>query len=369
MPSCARGSRQLWQIPGAQLLLLLLLAFCGQPTAGQIVGLNVLNPFQLLQQLGLFTDDTFFADMYNLFFGKRRLVCGMKLLTIFGRNPNNSLFGVEYRENSVMILPEAGIYEGIEDIEEYVSFATQASPYIASGPGLPHFEPRIVGFNGEECEYHWSILNFYEMDATLVEQQASFTAPLLIKIFMDYDEVYMRRAYVHYTKPFLAYFFSLLATRSTAEFVCNEVWGSAACAQQLGVAPPPDDCVERMLELPLATGDLFVDGDSFGCRLLHAAFAHTNARHCAHVSLDPLDTDPDGGTVCAESSQLPLTDFFTTDEMEQFVQFAQVGSAASCHYVYCSDVRLTLKPYLFAGPGSGSRSWVYSNVECSRISM
>ena len=86
------------------------------------------------------------------------------------------------------------------------------------------------------------------------------------------------------------------------------------------VADRPE-CRDQLAALPIADGDdLYVDGNSQGCRNLHAFLAvQTPEQHCPHISLSPLE-DPDGKIKCQETSRqnLQVSDLFADAEMKAF---------------------------------------------------
>lgn len=59
----------------------------------------------------------------------------------------------------------------------------------------------------------------------------------------------------------------------------------------------------------------YIDGNSQGCRYLHAVFALKNPFHCAHVSLIPA-VDPDGDYICHWSAELSPEEMFTQTEVD-----------------------------------------------------
>ena len=94
------------------------------------------------------------------------------------------------------------------------------------------------------------------------------------------------------------------------------------------------DCVDQLAELDITTGDnLYFDGYSQGCRALHAVFAESNTHHCAHISFAPIQ-DADGKVKCQESSNIQVTELFTSDELlyidEYCLQQAELDFSPDC---------------------------------------
>ena len=74
-------------------------------------------------------------------------------------------------------------------------------------------------------------------------------------------------------------------------------------------------CLKRLSNLPLKEGeDNWIDGNSRGCRYLHAVFARTNQFHCAHVSFIPAE-DSKGDIKCQTSANMLPEEFFTQTEI------------------------------------------------------
>ena len=313
--------------PHTTLLLLLCItsSFFFQPTAAFGFGFgSVTDIIRQLDDLSIFRFRFFATDFYNLFWGKRKLQCALKMQRLIDAT-GPSLEG-GYRDDSIMILPEAGPYVGNDAILEYIHFAdSQYSPYLLEGPKERGQIQTVVGYDGEgQCEFHWHRMNAYSMDADYVGGDHHFVLPVLTKGFLDYEEEYLKAAHVFYSKPFLLYFFGeLLSTRQVAEFVCNDALGSQDCIDIVG--PPPVDCVDRFQEdLPLTDPNDYVDGNSQSCRILHATFVPRNPAHCAHVTLSPSDQDTKGFVKCSASYQLKHSRFFSDTDMEDFYQFQRV---------------------------------------------
>jgi len=62
----------------------------------------------------------------------------------------------------------------------------------------------------------------------------------------------------------------------------------------------------------------YIDGNSRGCRIIHAYFASTNPDHCPHISFE-ADEDVNGLVKCNKSKLAPLTDIFSEMELGLFM--------------------------------------------------
>ena len=82
-----------------------------------------------------------------------------------------------------------------------------------------------------------------------------------------------------------------------------------------------DRCLRRYNRLPSydeIDGAAYFDGDSKGCRNLHAIFAATNPFHCPHVSFAP-DKDDKGVIKCHESQGISVADIFPQEILDAFL--------------------------------------------------
>ena len=73
------------------------------------------------------------------------------------------------------------------------------------------------------------------------------------------------------------------------------------------------------------TDEVYIDGNSHGCRSFHAHYASLNSFHCPHISFVPME-DGNGKTKCQTSEGLQATDFFTETDLANFDTFMQENS-------------------------------------------
>ena len=125
---------------------------------------------------------------------------------------------------------------------------------------------------------------------------------------------------LYMTAPFTeAVLTTQLQTRQVDEFVCDVLLGSV-CMDELGDQAEQGltkrGCLKHLSNLPLAEDEnRYVNGNSQGCRYLHAVFALTNPFHCAHVSLIPAK-DPKGNYICHWSADLSPDELFTQTKID-----------------------------------------------------
>ena len=73
-------------------------------------------------------------------------------------------------------------------------------------------------------------------------------------------------------------------------------------------------CISQFDALPAFDNELWVDGNSKTCRVLHAVYARQNTLHCPHVSF-AAEVDSNGLKRCYNSELLGAADFFTEEEI------------------------------------------------------
>ncbi len=77
----------------------------------------------------------------------------------------------------------------------------------------------------------------------------------------------------------------------------------------------PIPCIDKLLGLKQQNLTGLLDGNTFGCRLLHASLATENSDHCPHISFLP-EEDKNGNIKCQESKGVAASDLFTEFELD-----------------------------------------------------
>ena len=227
-----------------------------------------------------------------------------------------------FRNDSIMELAQAGVYQGTANIEEYVKFAySDFSPYYTCCNDYIERKIKFLGYADGQCEFLSISNSDYETNPdTTAEIPAKYQVVVGVKLYFDLEARYIKRINVYYTDDLLRVAFDvLLNSPNTREFVCSVMNGP--CANVLNVT---SNCTEQLLTLPSAEGEqYFIDGKSQGCRVLHAVFANTNPdNHCAHLSFTPLE-DPNGSIKCQSSKGTLPSSLFTERELQLFKDFSE----------------------------------------------
>lgn len=229
-----------------------------------------------------------------------------------------SKFPKFFKDDSIMTLAQAGTYEGVASIAEYVSFALSTSPYFETGPDRQASAFQFTNFDAQNkiCEFRLITKSRYTTEPASTRFAAEFNNTAMFKIFLDFDNTYVTRVNVFYPTGFLSFFFDvLLNSDKTRDFVCSTM--SNPCN-----LPPSTKrrCMKKLKNLP-TTIESYFDSNSQGCRALHAVFAKDNPEHhCAHLSFTPM-LDPDNKIKCQESSNILPTDLFDAVDFEVFNAF------------------------------------------------
>jgi hypothetical protein len=279
-----------------------------------------------VQSFNLFFNDWFDRNNDSILFPKIR--CYLALLRI-GRildfnNSNIDRYTSFLRNDSVVELVQTGIYQGANNIEEYLKFSFYAySPYILS-EGETQSKNHFLGYNNGQCIFLATYSTPYTMDPTTTNAPSSpFDVVYMLKTYLDFEQRYISRINVYYTNDFLRiYFDKFLNSDKTRTFVCNVMEGP--CMSILNTTYDNTTCTAILKDLPTADGtDYYIDGKSQGCRALHAVFANTNPiNHCAHLSYTPLQ-DPAGNIKCQISKNKLPSELFTEQDFQLFKSFAE----------------------------------------------
>jgi len=226
-----------------------------------------------------------------------------------------------FRDTSKVTLSEAGEYTGAEDIEEYVRFASGSSPYFKNKSreilGVKS-SFKIADKEARTCTFVQQTLVKNMIDPEF-GREATVLYQVMAKIVFEYDDNYISKLYVFYSKEFISYLFgTLLNTDKIRDFICDVSSSQSCNATHIGTNH--QQCVSQLKDIPILTNGAF-DGKDYGCRALHAVFAAKNARHCPHISFEPQE-DSKGNIKCQESKRFEPSDLFDKEDMGSFFLFA-----------------------------------------------
>lgn len=182
-----------------------------------------------------------------------------------------------FDSSSSVTLAEGGTYQGVDNIFEYIKFATPARPFILTENRI---ETRIqpLGFDTttQSCTFLLAIPTEYELDGKHAIPY-SFTLVQLTKVRYNSESNKVEKIFVYYTKPYLEFIFGhALRSRKTFEYVCSVMKNNCDRVYQDNGIQNLQQCILQLQLLPPLTTGGYFDGDDTGCRILHAVLAETN---------------------------------------------------------------------------------------------
>eukprot|EP00549_Striatella_unipunctata_P004866 CAMPEP_0118683802 /NCGR_PEP_ID=MMETSP0800-20121206/6260_1 /TAXON_ID=210618 ORGANISM="Striatella unipunctata, Strain CCMP2910" /NCGR_SAMPLE_ID=MMETSP0800 /ASSEMBLY_ACC=CAM_ASM_000638 /LENGTH=274 /DNA_ID=CAMNT_0006580377 /DNA_START=135 /DNA_END=956 /DNA_ORIENTATION=+ len=227
-----------------------------------------------------------------------------------------------FREDSRMIVAEAGVFKGVDAIEEYARFVSKNSPYMrskASVRNLADMEIFVKIENGV-CTYLQAFEEEYVTEPS-TSRPTRFRSVAMVKVYYDVKNKYFPQANLYYTKRTLNHFFGeVLESTETRRYVCSVM--KDVCGYQYD---NQESCEEKLNRLPVLQGKSHLDGNSQACRVLYAAFAETNPeQHCPHLSFDPMP-DKRGAYKCqGQGGRLEPSNLFTREDFNFYRDFARL---------------------------------------------
>jgi hypothetical protein len=298
------------------ILSLLLRLFVALPPFASSSAANVLPDFGLLPRL------RFPGGIFSLF--RNRCHAAYPLFVRFALRDFD--YTVITWEDSVMQLAQAGTYVGPADIQEYGSFLTTESPFLKEQSiDLGRLDIRYAGYDDTGgCIFNLAFYWYHGHEGATNTYAASYNYPIMFKAFFNPTEKYATRINVFFAPGFFQFvFFQLFDSIQTRQYICSVYNGP--CADVIDEELNADnDCESLLAALPMANGDkLWIDGNSQGCRALHAAFAEDNpTNHCAHISFQP-QLDPKGNFKCQETEGVLPTDLFNAEDFEFWNEYCE----------------------------------------------
>jgi hypothetical protein len=255
------------------------------------------------------------------------LQCYLRLLVLF-RNPFDiSLdnFGQYVSDDAELILAQTGRYFGKDGITEYIRFVVaENSKYFKSSVREGTWAD-FVEYDKEagQCIFRFYLYGKSSMDPDFTSStgvEGDLPSAVMGKLFLNYHDGLLDDIHVFIPENVLDLLFNnFLVSDNTRNFICGVREGP--CADYLA-EDPPLDCAGALANLPSSTNEIYFDGKSQGCRALHAIFAETNPKHCAHISFAP-QTDSDGVIKCQESEGIKVTDVFSEQDLDAIDKFCK----------------------------------------------
>jgi hypothetical protein len=234
-----------------------------------------------------------------------------------------------FREDSFTILAQAGRYTGPANIEEYGRFADETSPYIDIRSRVAAAAPQFKGMSDDgTCEFLQIFTEQHHTSATN-SRASTYNMAIMVRVFYELSDNKISSVRSFFPQPYLDFFFGVvLNTSRTRNFICATMEDKCPETHALNfdlvsTAEASNRCMLLLETLPVTAGNIsYFDGNSQGCRALHAAFASRNSAHCAHISFVP-ESDENGNIKCQDSSDILISELFDPQDLLSYESFVQ----------------------------------------------
>lgn len=252
-----------------------------------------------------------------------RVACAVRYQLLGFQLTNYDEYPTYFREDSVMELAQAGTYKGLQAIQEYVTFTAPDSTYLTGGTYVISDMSRLGGYDPKTglCIFDLAVRRRFETDPTTTNPDTlPFDGYSGAKLYYDLCNNYITRIDLWFPLGLVNHVFvDILESTQTRDYICNQL--ATSCAPYISDFDAAT-CQSNLAALPAVTNGEYSDGDSSGCRALHAAFVSLRPEvHCAHVSLSPTDLDPDGSAKCSQSKGTLVSDVFAEEDLAFFRKF------------------------------------------------
>lgn len=225
-----------------------------------------------------------------------------------------------FNESTELELPEVGIYVGPSGIREYVQITV--SKYFESdtryiyGPDV--IPLRVASKN--ECV----VLVTFGLKSNMSPEYTRggmLERGVGAKIHYSAEPFKVSKIYVYYSQEYQDHLFrTFLDTEAVRDDVCN--WMEKSCEEVYNFNNlTQQSCRQEWDALPISEEGFRIDGNSKGCRIVHAAMAALNKKHCPHISFLPIE-DINGKVKCQTSGMRGPLDVFTQWELDKFRETA-----------------------------------------------
>lgn len=249
-----------------------------------------------------------------------------------------------FNDNSTFLLAETGIYQGADEIQEYVAFIQ--AKYFSSFTSEERLFLQIAEASWNTCQVNLFFTNTAILNSAVTGSSGclEFLGATKIKYTPGFAALFggfvVNQVTLFYPGPLLAQLFgTALNTNEVGAYVCGVMENSCnSTFVANNLTTSPDACPTKFSSLDPVGPDGYLDGNTKGCRILHAAFAESNDAHCAHISFIP-ELDPKGQIKCQTGDGLELSDLFTPQELDDIVA-AGVQFGLDPETLYTSECQL-----------------------------
>jgi hypothetical protein len=189
-----------------------------------------------------------------------------------------------FRSDSQCHLLQTGVYKGPDGIEEYMRFTV--SKYFAERP-WEKSEKSFIRYNEEkgECEFRSLQEGRLITSDVYTDAKLDITRTIMLKLYFNFQKNYITTMDLYFAPGYIGLVAQSITGVNSEDNICNMMAGPCNA-----IVTQHSDCRTKLANLPGSEGSLiYIDGNTVGCRALHAIFAETNPNdHCAHLSFEPL---------------------------------------------------------------------------------
>lgn len=237
-----------------------------------------------------------------------------------------SAWGRAVSNDTVMRFYATGEYRGYAEIEEYVR---TLDPFQSAFFDSRDYLHRDIVFRSADS--HTCTFVAYEINKRyrVGPPESEWVVPKMNKIKIDgaTGNIISWDIYIH--PDGWAFLWLSRDVMQTAIQMCGLM--QAYCPQTWGFNEFANisECIAAARTLPMSEEGVYVDGDSLGCRVLHAELAvYSNATHCPHLSLRPQQ-DLRGRLKCqGRSRRVPAGAGFDRADFDRYHAFIHRGGVA-----------------------------------------
>jgi len=250
---------------------------------------------------------------------------------------NSETFDSCYDDDSQFTIAETGTYKGLQNIKEYVEIFSNGVLYTSYKPQHPGTIIHFAGSNHSDnkCvatisqKRRLTVNPAYSMNGNEICIDVPSGAVLIYTPRFDPSTslptgILVKTHKVYFPKTASKELIEVLDPLPFARFVCNILLNE--CADFLPGEGKRRGCEKQLLSLPVSDeGTLnYLDGDSQGCRMIHASLAKRDRLHCPHITF-AAEPDVHGDIKCAKSKGMLPTDLFAQWQLDLFEMSAIGG--------------------------------------------
>jgi len=242
----------------------------------------------------------------------------------------NVQFDAFFNEDSVMMIPDVGVFVGLNAIIEYanVAYREPGEAFVIKNPvSYPETVQVLpIKAEGNDC------IILQSSKATFTTYDSTLPVDLLLGYRITYtiledgptpSKILVNRVDIRNPKGLVGYYYDQTKGDVFARLICETMQNNCASTfanNCYNGGDSIDKCITDMLTLP-AHEEGRIDGKSFGCRILHSLLVPVDNNHCAHVSFDP-EYDLNCALKCQKSKEITNEDVFHPTEIAFMAQHA-----------------------------------------------